>query len=228
MTRRRAHRGFTLLEVMVSVGIISLVGTLIYGAFMGMNRSRTNMLHIGDRYQQGRQAIDRMSREISAAFMSAHVNYLQPTQVTRQTAFIGSDNATSDRVDFTAFAHVRLRRDAHESDQCELSYFAASDRATGNLDLVRRISTHIDADVTRGGTVQVLAENIDSFDIKYLDPATNEWVDSWDSTQPAAQLGRLPAQVWITLWLRDGPLGEPIKFETKATLAIQAPINFAN
>jgi len=220
------RRGFTLLEVMVSVGIIALVGALIYGAFMGMNKSRNNMSHIADRYQQGRQAIDRMARELSSAFMSAHAPFDQ-TIPTRQTAFIGSDQSGADRVDFTAFANIRLKRDAHESDQGELSYFLAQDPDSSALDLVRRFSKHIDDDPTRGGVVQVMAENVDSFDLRYLDPATGEWLETWDSTQPAAQLGRLPSQVWITLWLSDGPRGEPVKFETKATVSLQTPLNFA-
>ena len=223
---RRGSRGFTLLEVMVAVGIIALIGTLIFGAFNGMNNSRDAMNHVADRYAQGRQAVDRMAREIGSAYMSLHAP-LDQTQIVRQTAFIGSDRSTSDRVDFTAFANLRLTRDSHESDQAEISYFAADNPDSGGLDLVRRIDKYIDEDMTRGGKVEVLAENIDSFDVKYLDPATGEWLDEWDSLQPAAQIGRLPSQVWITLWLANGPGGDPVKFETKTTIAIQVPLNFA-
>jgi len=221
-----SRRGFTLLEVMVSVGIISLIGVLIYGAFMGMNRSKNSMGHIADRYQQGRQAIERMSREVTAAFISNHKPITQ-TQTIRQTAFIGHDGSSGDRLDFTAFANQRLAADSHTSDQAEISFFLAADPETGNNDLVRRISHTIDDDMTRGGIVQVLAENVETFDIKYLDPVTNEWVDDWDSTQAAAQLGRLPSQVWFYVRLADGPRGASIKFETKVPIPIQLPLNFA-
>jgi general secretion pathway protein J len=226
MSHRRSQRGFTLLEVMVSVGIIAMIGVLIYGAFMGMSRSKNSMGHIADRYQQGRQAIERMSRELSAAFVSTHKPITQ-VQTVRQTAFIGRDHSTSDRVDFTAFANRRLSANSHASDQCEISYFGAEDPDTGNLDLVRRISRHIDDDATRGGIVQVMAENISVFDVKYLDPTTNEWIDDWDTTQPAAQLGRMPSQVWLYLELADGPRGQTIKFETKVPIPIQLPLDFA-
>lgn len=223
---RGAQRGFTLLEVMVSVGIISMIGVLIYGAFMGMSRSKTSMGHVADRYQQGRQAIERMSRELSSAFVSSHRPITQ-VQLIRETAFIGRDRSSSDRVDFTAFANRRLAADSHNSDQAEISYFAAEDPETGNLDLVRRISRSIDDDVSRGGIVQVMAENIETFDVKYLDPATNEWIDDWDSTQAAAQFGRLPSQVWLYLRLANGPRGQGIKFETKVPIPIQLPLDFA-
>lgn len=227
--QRSSRRGMTLLEVLVSIAIVAMIGTLLYGAFHGMNRSRTNMDVVNDRYHQGRAALSRMAREMSAAFLSAHEPFgaqLGAQQSPRQTAFIGGDSRPADRVDFTSFSHRRLRADAHESDQNELSYFAAQDPDTGNLDLVRRESKYIDDDPAHGGTVQVLAEDIESFDVQFLDPMTGEWVDSWDSTQPAAQFGRLPMQVSVLLVLNGGP-GGTTTFQTKVALPIQLPLQFA-
>ncbi|WP_437570552.1 type II secretion system protein GspJ [Sorangium sp. So ce542] len=223
--RRRRAGGVTLLEVLVSVAILAIIGTLIYGAFDGMSRSRAGISRISDRYHQGRGAIARVSRELQAAFLSRH----QPADkniAVRLTAFTGEDSSPADRVDFTAFAHRRLLRNAHESDQCEIGYFGSRDPERDKLDLVRREAKFIDLEPTRGGVVNVLAEDIESFDVRYLDPITGEWVDSWDSTQPAAQFERLPSQVWVTLVLNGGPGGEPIKFETKVPIAMQVPIAF--
>jgi general secretion pathway protein J len=223
--RRGAVRAFTLLEVLVAVGIITLIGTLIYGAFHGMARSRDNIQHAADRYQQGRSALTHMSQELGSAFISGHV---PPDQnlVVRQTVFIGADRGNGDRVDFTAFAHRQLRRDGHESDQAEISYFL-SNNPDGGLDLVRRVDKHIDTEPQQGGIVEVLADHVESFDIRYMDPVTNEWQDTWDSTQPSGQLGRLPTQVWITLVLAGGPGGQPVKFETKARVFMQDPLMWA-
>ncbi|WP_437506703.1 type II secretion system protein GspJ [Sorangium sp. So ce1099] len=225
LARRRRSGGLTLLEVLVSISILALIGTLIYGAFDGMSRSRAGISRISDRYHQGRAAIARISRELQEAFLSRH----QPADkniVVRLTAFAGQDSSPADRIDFTAFAHRRLVRNAHESDQCEIGYFGSRDPERDRLDLVRREAKTIDIEPTRGGVVNVLAEDIESFNIQYLDPVTGEWVDSWDSTQPAAQLDRLPSQVWVTLILNGGPGGEPIKFETKVPIAMQVPIAF--
>ncbi|KYF47322.1 general secretion pathway protein GspJ [Sorangium cellulosum] len=225
--RRRRAGGVTLLEVLVSVGILALIGTLIYGAFDGMSRARSGISRMSDRYHQGRAAIARISREIQTAFLSRH----QPADrniVVRLTAFTGEDSSPADRVDFTSFAHRRLLRNARESDQCEIGYFGSRDPERDKLDLVRREAKTIDLEPTRGGVVNVLAEDIESFNVQYLDPITGEWTDSWDSTQPAAQLERLPSQVWVTLVLNGGPGGEPIKFETKVPIPLQVPIAFGN
>lgn len=226
-SRRRLARAFTLLEVLVVMGIISLLSAIIIGTVQGLSKSRDNMNEIGSRYHQGRNAMDRMARELNSAYISAHVPFAQ-LQYVQQTSFIGSDSTPADRVDFNAFAHLRLERDSHESDQCEISYFAAADPdIRGKIDLVRRESRTVDDDPTRGGIVQVLVEDIHRFEILYLDPLTGDWLNSWDTTQGAEQLGRLPSFVWLRLEVNNGPGGRIESFETKVQLAMIAPLQFA-
>lgn len=229
MRKRAAARGLTLIEVMISVAILALVSTLIYGAFDGMSRARTGLARIDDRYHQGRQALARMSRELQSAFLSAHA----PTQIAnavRTTVFVGTDSGSNDRVDFTSFSHRRLMRNIHESDQNELSYFLARDpnsRTTDKIDLVRREQREIDLEPTRGGVVSVLAEDALTFDLSYLDATTGMWGDSWDTTQATGQFGRLPLQMRIRLTLRGGEGDRPIKFTTKVPIAMQQALSFA-
>lgn len=229
MIRRAAQRGLTLLEVLVSVAILALVSTLIYGAFDGMQRSSTGIARIDERYHQGRQALVRMSRELQSAFLSLH----QPQQIqssVRTTLFLGTDAGSSDRVDFTSFSHQRLLRNVHESDQNELSYFMGRDPdRSDKYDLLRREQKEIDLDPTKGGVVSVLCEDVTTFDVQYLEPLTDTWLDSWDSSQPSQpyQWNRLPLQVRIRLVLRGGEGDRPIKLMTKVSLGLQAPLTFA-
>ena len=228
MSRRAAQRGLTLLEVLVSVGILSMVAALVYGALDGMQRSRTGIERIGDRYHQGRQALSRMSRELQSAFLSLH----QPGQIgyaVRTTVFIGTDSDESDRVDFSSFSHRRLLRNVHESDQNELSYFMGRDPdRSDKYDLLRREQKEIDLEPTRGGVVNVLCEDVTAFEVDYLEPSTDTWLSSWDSTQPASQgqFNHLPLQVRIRLTLRGGAADKPIKLMTKITLGMQTPLTF--
>ncbi|MSP24106.1 MAG: prepilin-type N-terminal cleavage/methylation domain-containing protein [Myxococcales bacterium] len=222
MTRPRL-RAFTLIEVLLAISVVALLGVLIYSAFEGMSRARTNMTSVASRHQAGRQALARMTREISSAFLSAHKNF-DALQNVRETGFFGRDQR-HDRLDFTTFSHVRLAANSHESDQAELSYFVARGEH-GTLDLVRRVSRFIDAEPRRGGVVEVMVEDVEKFELQYLDAITNEWVDSWDSSQVTGQLARLPAQVRITLKLHTGKNHRPAEFETKVPIAVTFPIAF--
>jgi general secretion pathway protein J len=218
----------TLLEVLVSMAILALVSTLIYGAFDGMQRSRTSISRLDDRYHQGRQAIARMSRELQSAFLSIQMPQLY-TAALRTPLFLGTDSGSSDRVDFTSFSHQRLMRNTHESDQNELSYFIARDpEKTDKYDLVRREQKEIDLDPTKGGVVNVLCEDVTAFDVQYLEPLNDTWLDSWDSSSQSSTYTylRLPLEVRITLILKGGVGDRPIKLTTKVPLGMQAPLTF--
>lgn len=220
---RAPARGLTLIEVLVSIAILALIGTLIYGAFDGMSRSRRGISRINERYHQGRGAISRIARELQSAYLSRHA-LPDKNQAVWLTGFVGD----AERVDFNAFAHRRLAANAHESDQSEIGYFVSRDpEQSGKYDLVRREAKRLDNLPAKGGIVNVLAEDVESFHLQYFEPISGEWVDQWDSTQPAGQIDRLPLQVWVTLVMKGGPGDRPVKFETKVPIAMQVPISFA-
>lgn len=225
VSRRRRALGMTLLEALVALGVMAMLSLLIYGAFDSLSRGRKGEALRNDRTRQARDAMDRMQRELQSAFLSLH----QPSNQalwTRQTAFLGQSGANYDRLDFSAFAHRRVERDEKVSDQCEVGYFVVKDPDVDEkMDLVRREQAPIDLDPKRGGVVNVLVENVESFDVRYLDPLTGQWVETWDSTQTTAQLNRLPIEVKITLTVKglkkdDEPFRYITKFMMPSTQAL--------
>lgn len=227
MSRARARsRGMTLLEILVSLGVMAMISLMIYGAFDSMGRGKRGESLRADRARQGRDAVDRIAREMQSAFLSMH-QPLSPALQTRMTAFIATNSAQYDRVDFTSFAHRRVERDARESDQAEIGFFVVKDPdVDGKMDLVRREQAPIDFDPKRGGMVNVLAEDVESFELKYLDPLTGTWVESWDSTQLAQQLNRLPIEVRVELKLKAVKNTPEFKYTTKVILPITQPLRF--
>ena len=226
-TVKASSHGMTLLEVIVAVAIIAMVSVLIYGAFDGMMRGKRAVAETNQRYREWRLAIRRLSREIPSAFISGHVPYNQ-SLIVRDTLFMGEKHSPADRLDFTSFSYRRVLRDVHETDQSELSYFGSRDpKVSGKTDLARRESSMIDLEADRGGTVQVLAEDIDLFSLDYLDPLSGMWQEKWDTTSATGQFGRLPLQVKVVLVLRGGPGGKNIPLVARITLAMQNPLTFA-
>jgi general secretion pathway protein J len=224
--KRRSQRGMTLLEILVSLGVMAMISLMIYDAFDSMGRGKRGESLRSDRARQGRDAVDRVARELQSAFLSMH-QPLSPALQTRMTAFMATNGAQYDRVDFTAFAHRRVERDAKESDQAEIGFFVVKDPdVEGKMDLVRREQAPIDFDPKRGGVVNVLAEDVESFELKYLDPLTGTWADTWDSTQVAAQLNRLPIEVRVELKLKAVKNTPEFRYVTKAILPINQPLRF--
>ena len=216
----------TLLEIMVSLGVMAMISLLIYGAFDSLSRGRRGEQLRSDRSRQGRDAMERMTHELQSAFLSLHTP-AQPALITRTTGFIGQSSSQFDRVDFTSFAHRRIMKEAKESDQCEIGYFVVKDPdVDGKMDLVRREQAPIDFEFNRGGIVNVVAENVEKFDLRYLDPLTGQWVETWDSTSVAAQLNRIPFEVRIELELKPVKNTPAFKYVTKITLPMTQPLKF--
>jgi general secretion pathway protein J len=217
----------TLLEVVVAVAVMAMISLLLYGAFDALSRGKRGEAARADRSRQGREAMSRITREMTSAYLSLH-NPLQPSLFTRRTVFVGEHTGSEgDRVDFASFSHRRLTQDVPESDQAEIGYFVSRDPSvTGKVDLVRREQTPLDMEPRQGGVTNVLAEDIESFELKYLDPLTGQWIDTWDSTNQTGQLNRLPLQVKVTLVLKGIKDGAPLRFQTKFTVPMRDPLTF--
>jgi general secretion pathway protein J len=227
--KRRANvwaRGMTMVEIMVAIAILALVAVLIHGVMESLSRGKKGEELRADRAHEGREALQRIVRDLSSAYLSMHVPAVQAL-VTQKTAFVGRSSIPFARVDFTAFAHMRTDRDSHESDQAEVGYFVVRNPdSPDKMDLVRREQTPIDFDPLKGGIVNVVAEDVEQFEVRYLDPQTSQWVETWDSMQITGQPNRLPLEVKITLVLNGVGGGPPYAYTTKVFLPIQQPLSF--
>ena len=76
--------------------------------------------------------------------------------------------------------------------------------------------------------MEVLLEDVLEFDVEYLDPVTNEWVKSWDTTSGTGQANRLPAQVKLLVTV-PGIAKENQRevFGTRAILPLRWALNHA-
>lgn len=197
---KRLRAGFTLLEVVVSLAVLALIGTLTFSTIASALNTR-DLLEADDAVNQSaRIAMARIRRDLSLAYLTANVTAVN----TYMTLFVAQDG-NPDRLWFATLAHQRLYRGTRECDQSEITYFTADDPDTrGAMALLRRESPRIDQAPERDGLIEPLAYDVTAFDVRFLDPKLNEWKDEWDTTG-ADTPNRLPraAQVTLTLLAPD-------------------------
>ncbi|HKU36727.1 MAG TPA: prepilin-type N-terminal cleavage/methylation domain-containing protein [Polyangiales bacterium] len=194
MKRRSA---MTLVEVMVAMSIFAIVATLLYSGFMQTSRNKERVERQLDREHEIRNGIERIAQELATAYCSVQRNINESLR-TMLTGMIAKEEGSNSKVNFTSFSHRRLYRNAHESDQNELSYFVTQDPENGSKDvLARREQRRVDEDLEKGGQTQVLISDVVGFELSFFDPLTGEWSSTWDTTQSALQPNRLPLQAKI-------------------------------
>ena len=230
---RTTREGVTLIEAMVAIAIVGMVMTLLWGGFSQTMKNKARIEENLDRHHVIHAALHRMSRELSMAFVSSHANPNLPLNKVI-TIFKGSDRGNRDRIDFCSFSHQRLFRNAHESDQNELSYFITTidDPERGSVQvLARREQNRIDDQPDKGGRVQVLVEDVEGFNLEYLDPRDGEWEREWDTTQSGTGAPNLlPAQIKITIEVPhtstiERSRGRTQTFGTRASLPLRYGLN---
>jgi general secretion pathway protein J len=211
---RAGDRGFTLVEVLIAVGIVASMAVMTIGSLRSLDRASETTRLQDERYAAARVALGRLSREISAAFLSD--NYDKAKYRDPLTLFVGRD----DEILFTTMAHVRLYRDAKESDQSIVEYKVDSDpEHGGERALFRREKPRLDDEPERGGRTDLVADHVTSFRLEYWDPKRKDWVREW-TTRTAEHPKELPQRVRITLEMTLAD-GRTEKFVTEARVELR-------
>jgi len=222
---RAADAGFTLIEVMIAVAILGLIGAVTYKAFDGAWDLKQRVEKAEERDQTVRGALNRMSREISMAFLSEHFDRKRFRQ--RPTLFKLKDGRSDADLTFTSMANERLFTDAKESDQALFEYKLDRDPDDGGkTSLFRRVKTIVDEEPDRGGEKQVLAEDVLKFNVQIWDAKGREWRDEWDSNGSNTQgQVQIPPRVKLTLIIKDEN-GKEKTYTTQAKIFLGAPLDF--
>lgn len=222
--KRRSEGGLTLIELMIAVAILAMISTMVWSSFSQTTRAKKTIEASQDRYHETRIAMGRLARELSEAFLTKNFSTEGQLVTTPRSLFVSEDRPPFDRVDFVAFAHHRLYKDANESDQCEVSYFVTRDlEDPGVENLVRRESRRVDEDPRHGGSVLILVPDVAELDFSFFDTRSQEWVEYWDTTSLDGQPDRLPAFAKVVLVVKDGP-DRTLRFVEKVTLQLENPI----
>ena len=207
-------RGFTLLEALIALGIMAMMGGLIFGSFGPSYQLKEEVEAQADRDTGIRLAMNRMAREISMAYLSNDYDKTRYREMV--TLFDGEHNAGDrDKLTFSSFSHQRLYENALESDESIIQYrLLESTEHPGQIDLLRREKIVFDDQPERGGVEDVLCEDVQGLQLRYWDATKKEWVEDWNS-RDVERAGTLPFRVKISLLV--GTPGSPLQTYTTQT-----------
>ncbi len=230
--KRPVRVGMTMIEVMISVALLAAVMAFAWSSFSTASRNTERMQDINERLHGVEQAVNRIVRDMSTAFMTVHGIDESQTEERYKTGFLG----TNDRVDFTSMGYVRMFRDEKVGDQSEISYFLKemrNDEGEYEQYLVRREQAPINDEFEKGGTIIPLLDHVRTFKLQYWDDSKADrtvgddgWIDEWD-TETTEFEKRLPSRVKIEIEI-DDPLGsdEPMLITTQAQIHLTEALDF--
>ncbi len=202
--------GFTLVEVMVTLGLMGMVFALVYGSLWSTVGGLQRMERRGDREQAVRILLEMIDRELRST--------LWVNDDPRLT-FVGENAVTdegwpADRLTWVHASHLKLHPELPESDVAEVTYRLDAAGESAYV-LVKREDATPDGDPMSGGIDYLLSDQVVGIDFHYYGPTG--WVDEWNSTQS----NTLPRVVQISLFLppeeeetADGEKAEPIEIRS--------------
>lgn len=190
MSRARAQSGFTLLELLVAMAIFAIIGALAMGGLntlLGQQETVTKQLERLHRVQ-------RAVRVLSADFSQLTPRYVRDALGSPEipiTAPCGANalvcfSRDGWRNPFAQFARGTLQRSQYRLDDDKL---------------VREYWPIMDRTLTNELREETLLDGVESFELSYLDPGSNEWQAQWPPLQGGG--GAMPKAVRITLVLKD-------------------------
>lgn len=220
--RARQTRGFTLMEVVVAIGITAFIGMVIGVSFNTTVGTKELIESQAEQYRMLRTAMARVTREIGSAYVSDRYDAKRYRDAfDRPTNFIGA----RDKLTFTSFAHQRLYADAKESDQMVVEYSLKTSpdrKAKGRQDLMRREKVILEERMDRGGVEDTLLEGVKKLEFQYWNSERKQWEDEWD-TRRSERKSILPTRVKVTVTMLD-ETGKEVRYSTQARIMLNTEL----
>ncbi|MGE5808874.1 MAG: type II secretion system protein GspJ [Nitrospirota bacterium] len=200
--------GFTLLEVLIAVAIMSAIVTVIYASFSTTSRNVQQAEEIRDSADLARVLLAKLSDDIANAYINVNMN--APAVVTiiygkKGEEKLEEEQIRRDAISLTTLTNVRAPG-TKETDLWEVGYFFKEKAKGSGFVLKRREKRELGnvSPALEGDFIEYeVTDRVESLKFRYFDIGAQQWVDEWDSrTKVATNL--YPKAVEITLALDDG------------------------
>ena len=201
----RNKNGFTLLEIMIAITILSFIMGIVYSSFSAISESDRRISLAGESALKARNLFGLMSREMSSIFVPSAPAGDGDKEDRLNYGLICTKEGDLQRINFTAalsdsggISDVALR---------ELGYYLMSkeDGEEGGYSLYKRIDVTPDDDISAGGGDYFLMDGVSSLRYEFMksgDEVPGEMIDELDSSNKAS----LPRAIRVELSLINADL----------------------
>jgi general secretion pathway protein J len=208
--------GFTLVEILIAIFILSLVMATVYVSYTGTLKTSRQLEEEGALYQMVRVSMDRLISDLSSLSMSSGSFNLSAEKKK-------SGNHEFHSISFWSSAHLALGENESEGRPATIGYYVKENNDGKSFSLWRSdVPGSVDDETKKAEGGFIICKNIEAFNLTFYDSAGRE-NDSWNSssTQENSQ-GTVPATIKIELFLVNPADSEkPYKFMTRVLLPVQ-------
>lgn len=187
--KMRGRKGFTIVELMISISILLILFAMLAVIFKATQESFSKANALQDVINTSRIIIERMHNEISAAFFDPQ----------GRASLIGADEVTG-RLKAGSIADELFfcmpLTESEDSDIAEIGYWLRSD---GNL--IRHYEADANFDFLSADADDELGLIVRDLQFTFFDGTA--YIDTWDSRLGAAQEGKSPKTVKAVFTVSD-------------------------
>jgi prepilin-type N-terminal cleavage/methylation domain-containing protein len=220
----KRSKGFTLLELLIALGILSLVLAILYKSFAAMIDTTEKVEEETEIYRMARLALTIMTDELRSAYWNKDQS---------STFFTGTDEQRlgqpADSLRFTALSRHRYGEETEGPELAALRYGLETapfeEREEPRLVLLHEEETNLLSLSADSLQLTELGEMVWGLNLRYMEQkpsassffegAEGGWVDSWD----AGEKKKLPWAVEIRLIFKDRQ-GQEYEFFTRTEIPI--------
>ena len=196
--------GFTLIEVLLSMAILVVLMSVVYGSFSTAGRNVEQAEAARDETDLARTLLAKLSDDLTNAYFNPNMRQVsQNTNMSVNLTILygkkdesgeGEDKVRRDSLSLTTLTNWR-KPDSKETELLEVGYFFKEKPDGSGYSLYRREKRELSADVPplEGGVEYEITDRIEGLQLRYYNGTT--WADEWDTRTR----GGLPKTVELAL-----------------------------
>ncbi|MGB8411213.1 MAG: type II secretion system protein GspJ [Candidatus Binatus sp.] len=206
----QAPRGFTLIEMMLAIGVLALILAMLASSFHTIAQSKV--------HAEGRLMVDREGRALLWQLSKELSNAVQTPYAPSHVALLGNGHMGNglpiDTITMSTFSAGHRRALIGMTPENIVTYSLTPNAAQQGWYLLQRSQQSGLLTSAAAAQSMVLADNVLSLHIRYFDG--QNWGESWDSSS-MVQGSQLPIAVAIQIQMA-APGGRVMDFATQVTV----------